>query len=132
MKVNRYQDLIVWQKTMDFAEKVYKYTKRFPSEEKFGLTSQLNRSSVSIPSNIAEGAGRESKKEFSQFLSVAMGSCFEAETQVLLANRFGFLSEVETKLLLEMSGEIQRMIAGLKKSLLNITLLFLTLLIPTD
>jgi hypothetical protein len=67
MKANKYQDLIVWQKAMDFAERVYGLTKKFPAEEKFGLTSQLNRSSVSIASNIAEGAGRDSRKEFSQF-----------------------------------------------------------------
>jgi len=128
MKVNRYQDLVVWQKAMDFAERVYQVTRRFPSEEKFGLTSQLNRSSVSIPSNIAEGAGRDSKKEFSQFLSIAMGSCFESETQILLAKRFGFINDQESSSLLESSAEIERMIAGLKKSLLNkITLIFLTL-----
>ena len=119
MKVNKYQDLKVWQKAMDFTGRVYQVTKKFPVEEKFGLISQLNRSAVSIASNIAEGAGRESKKEFSQFLSVAMGSCFEAETQVLLANRFGFINDDEMKILLEMSGEIQRMIAGLKKFLLE-------------
>ncbi len=128
MKVNKYQDLIVWQKGMDFAEKVYQVTKVFSAEKKFGLTSQLNRSCVYIPSNIAEGAGRESKKEFSQFLSIAMGSCFEAETQILLAKRFEFITNEQTTPLLELSSENERMIAGLKKSLLNkITLLFLTL-----
>ena len=119
MKANKYQDLIVWQKAMDFAERVYGLTKKFPAEEKFGLTSQLNRSAVSIASNIAEGAGRDSSKEFSQFLSVAMGSCFEAETQLLMARRFGFVKEDETQLLIEQTSEIQRMLTGLKKSLLS-------------
>ena len=119
MKANKYQDLLVWQKAMDFAERVYGLSKKFPAEEKFGLTSQLNRSSVSIASNIAEGAGRDSRKEFTQFLSVAMGSCFEAETQMLMASRFGFVKEEEIKLLIEQTSEIQRMLTGLKKSLLT-------------
>ncbi|MCY7411113.1 MAG: four helix bundle protein [Chitinophagales bacterium] len=115
MKLNRYRDLLVWQKAMEFTENVYRFTKKFPAEEKFGLTSQLNRSSVSIASNIAEGAGRDSKKEFSQFLSIAMGSCFEAETQILLAVRVGFAVSEETTALLGISNEIQKMIVGLKK-----------------
>ncbi len=117
MKTNKYQDLIVWQKAMDLAGKIYECTKKFPNDERFGLTAQLNRSSVSVPSNIAEGAGRGSKKEFSQFLSFAMGSCFEAETQLLLASKFGLVQNEDSRLLLEMSSEVQRMIAGLKKSL---------------
>ncbi|MBP9883831.1 MAG: four helix bundle protein [Chitinophagales bacterium] len=119
MKANKYQDLIVWQKAMDFAEQIYGLTKKFPAEEKYGLSSQLNRSAVSIASNIAEGAGRDSRKEFSQFLSVAFGSCFESETQILLASRFGFVKEEELQPLIEQASEIQRMITGLKKSLLT-------------
>jgi len=111
---------MVWQKAMDFAAKVYQLTKRFPTEERFGLVSQLNRSSLSIPSNIAEGAGRDSKKEFSQFISVAMGSCFEAETQLLLSVKFGLVSEIEISELIKGSDEIQKMLTGLKKSLNSI------------
>lgn len=118
MKLNKYRELIVWQKSMEFAQKVYLVTSKFPKEERFGLTAQLNRSAVSVPSNIAEGAGRESKKEFSQFLSISMGSCFEAETQLILANKIGFISVEETDNLLQASDEIQRIIVGLKKSLL--------------
>ena len=117
MKVNKYQDLVVWQKAMDFAEKIYGLTRKFPVEEKFGLTSQINRAVVSIASNIAEGAGRDSKREFSQFLSISMGSCFEAETQIMLAKRIGLMKEQEVQPLIELSSEIQRMISGLKKSL---------------
>ncbi|MGB3075433.1 MAG: four helix bundle protein [Chitinophagales bacterium] len=117
--MNKYQDLIVWQKAMDFAAKIYGLTRKFPAEEKFGLTSQINRAAVSIASNIAEGAGRDSKKEFSQFLSISMGSCFEAETQIMLAKRIGLMKEQEIQPLMELSSEIQRMISGLKKSLLT-------------
>ena len=118
-KTNSYQDLKVWQKAMDLVVKVYEVTKKFPSEEKFALISQLTRSVVSIPSNIAEGAGRESKKEFSQFLSISLGSCFEAETQLILAFRLGYISIEELKSLSENFLEIQKMIFGLKKSLLT-------------
>ncbi len=124
VKLNKYRDLLVWQKAMDFAENVYQLTKKFPNEEKFGLTSQLNRSAVSVASNIAEGAGRDSKKEFSQFLSVAMGSCFESETQILLAVRVGFVQNEETTFLLALSNEIQKMIVGLKKSFSPLNMVF--------
>ena len=88
-------------------------------EERFGLAAQLKRSAVSIPSNIAEGAGRESKKEFSQFLSISMGSCFEAETQLILANKIGIIPNEELNNLLQASDEIQKILVGLKKSLIN-------------
>jgi four helix bundle protein len=102
---------------MDYAVKVYEMTKA--SEEKFGLMGQINRAVVSIPSNIAEGAGRDSKKEFSQFLSIALGSSYEAETQLILACRLGFINQNDLSTLSDMSNEIQRMIVGLKKSLLT-------------
>ncbi|MEO5674382.1 MAG: four helix bundle protein [Chitinophagales bacterium] len=117
VKTNSYQDLILWQKSMDFSVKVYQITEKFPADEKFGLISQINRAVVSIPSNIAEGAGRDSKKEFSQFLSIALGSSYEAQTQLILAHRIGFISAAELKLLSEHSLEIQKMIFGLKKSI---------------
>ena len=126
MKINKYQDLIVWQKAMDYAVKVYEMTRKFPAEEKFGLMGQINRAVVSIPSNIAEGAGRDSKKEFSQFLSIALGSSYEAETQLILACRLGFLNQNDLSVLSDMSNEIQRMIVGLKKSLLTKLNLFLS------
>jgi four helix bundle protein len=80
MGVRNYKDLVAWQKSMDLVASVYKITKEFPKEEVYGLTSQIRRAVVSIPSNIAEGDGRESKKEFSQFLSIAYGSLREVET----------------------------------------------------
>jgi four helix bundle protein len=119
MKLNKYRELIVWQKSIEFAEKIYLVTKHFPMEERFGLAAQLKRSAVSIPSNIAEGAGRESKREFSQFLSISMGSCFEAETQLILANKIGMISNEELNNLLHASDEIQKILVGLKKSLVS-------------
>ena len=118
MKINKYQDLIVWKKAIEYTVKVYEMTKKFPAEEKFGLVGQINRAAVSIPSNVAEGAGRDSKKEFSQFLSIALGSAYEAETQLILACRLGFISNSELNILSDMSNEIQKMIVGLKKSLI--------------
>lgn len=113
------KDLQVWQKAMDFAEKIYTQTADFPNTEKFNLISQINRCAVSIPSNISEGAGRESKKEFNHFLSIASGSSYELETQLLLSKRIGYIkNETCDKLIKELS-EIQKMIYGLKKSLKN-------------
>jgi four helix bundle protein len=88
-----HKDLDVWNKAMEFTENIYRLTRDFPKEEQFGLTSQIKRSAISIPSNIAEGAARNSNKEFLQFLLIAMGSLSEIETQLLLAERLNFLGE---------------------------------------
>lgn len=84
-----HHDLLVWQKSVDFVEIVYRLTQSFPSDERFGLTSQLRRAAVSIPSNLAEGAARKSRAEFSQFVSIALGSAAEVETQLVIAARLG-------------------------------------------
>ena len=118
-KILSYKDLVVWQKSMELVENVYRLTLKLPQAERRGLMSQMRGAAVSVPSNIAEGAGRESKKEFSQFLSVSLGSCFEAETQSILAFRLGYISPEELKSLSENSLEIQKMIFGLKKSLMT-------------
>src|SRR6476659_1156091 len=89
--VRSYQDLVAWQKAMDLVELVYGATRGFPREEVYGLTSQVRRAAVSVPSNIAEGQGRASTKEFLHHLSIARGSLFEVETQVLVAQRLGYL-----------------------------------------
>jgi four helix bundle protein len=91
-QIRDYRDLIVWKEAMDIAELVYSLTRSFPREEAFGLTSQMRRSAVSIPSNIAEGFGRAQRKVFVQFLRIAQGSLKELETQALLSERIGFLS----------------------------------------
>ncbi|HVW58321.1 MAG TPA: four helix bundle protein [Rhizobiaceae bacterium] len=91
-QIRDYRDLIVWKEAMDIAEQVYSLTRSFPREEAFGLTSQMRRSAVSIPSNIAEGFGRAQRRSFVQFLRIAQGSLKELETQMLLAARVGLLS----------------------------------------
>jgi four helix bundle protein len=112
--VRTHKDLDVWKKAMDLAAQVYSLTTRFPKEELYGLTSQIRRSAVSIPSNIAEGAARHSRKEFIQFLHIASGSVAELETQLLLAIRMGFIpgdsiiSHVE---------EVRKPLLGLLRSL---------------
>ena len=102
---------------MELAKLVYKTTAQFPTNEKYGLTSQINRSAVSIPSNIAEGAGRNSAKEFSQFLSIALGSAFELETQLYLAESFGFITNKALADLLSQLDPIQKMINSFKNTL---------------
>jgi len=91
--INSYKDLIVWQKSFDFVKKIYNLTDKFPKSEIYGLTSQMRRAAVSIPSNIAEGFVRKHTKEFSQFVSIAFGSGAELETQLLLAKELNFISE---------------------------------------
>ena len=115
--MHQFKELKVWQEAMILAKEIFTVTKKFPSEEKFGLIIQMNRSAVSVPSNIAEGAGRESKKEFNQFLNIALGSCFELETQILLSTKFNYINKIETSLLTEKAHSIQKMLNGLKKSL---------------
>ena len=112
-----YRDLEVWKKSIDWVERIYLASKTFPQEERFGLTSQLRRAAVSIPSNIAEGAARSGTGEFLQFLSVASGSLAEAETQVMIANRLGMLEKSEMDSLLSQAEEISKMLGGLKRSL---------------
>lgn len=115
--MHKYQELNVWKKAMDLVTSTYKLTDNFPAKEQFGLTSQINRCSVSIASNIAEGAGRNSKKEFNQFLGIAAGSLFELETQLLISSRVGYSEEKEIKSLVDSISEIHRMLIGLKKTL---------------
>jgi four helix bundle protein len=111
-----YADLIVWQKAMDFVEMVYRATARFPKEEIYGLTSQVRRAAVSIASNIAEGQGRGSQREFARFLSVAYGSLREVETQVLIAERLRFLDSGARVHLMTAAAEIGRLLNGLTRA----------------
>lgn len=108
--MNNYKELIVWQKSMTLVEEIYKLSSSFPDEEKFGLTNQMRRSAVSIPSNIAEGAGRNSKKEFRNFLGIANGSLNELFTQLELSNRLSFVKEENIKQAINLGNEIQKMI----------------------
>jgi four helix bundle protein len=114
-----YRDLIAWQRAMDLVEEVYRVTKTFPKEELYGLTAQLRRCSVSIPSNIAEGQGRRTALEFAHSLSIAHGSLREAETQLMIGQRLGYLNSSESDGLLAKASEVGRLITGLRNSIAN-------------
>lgn len=116
MRFNDYKKLIVWQKSMDVVELVYTHTKKFPKEEIYGLVSQIRRSAVSIPSNIAEGSGRKTKKEFSHFLTIALGSTSELETQLRIAQRLDFISDKDFKYTNELLIEVIKMLHKLIES----------------
>lgn len=115
--MSRFKDLMVWQKAIELVTTIYNATKAYPKEEIYGLTSQIRRCSVSIPSNIAEGAGRGSKKDFSHFLDMAKGSAFELETQLVISANLAYLDNEQYQELLIELNEIQKMITGLQKSL---------------
>jgi four helix bundle protein len=108
-----HEKLDVWKMSVDMVVRVYECTKSFPSEEKFGLTSQIRRAAVSIPANIAEGAGRQHDREFIQFLSIAQGSSSELETELLIAHKLGYLDENMHAQIYEEVNTIARMIVGL-------------------
>ena len=122
-EVKSYRELIVWQKAMDFAEHVYRVQRRFPDEERYGLCDQLRRAAVSVPSNIAEGRGRDSARDYAHFLTLARGSLNEVMTQLELATRLGYMKPGSG--LYEESKEIGKMlntmIRHLKSSTTNKT-----------
>ena len=117
MSVRKYQDLIAWQKALELVAEVYRVTRTFPREEIYGLTGQMRRAAISVPSNIAEGQGRMSTGEFRQFLGQARGSLLELETQLHIAARLGYLGPREGEHLLHSSAEVGRVMNGLITSL---------------
>lgn len=117
--MHKYKELKLWSKSVNLASQVYEITATFPKEETYGLTSQIRRSAVSIPSNIAEGAGRNTKKDFNNFLGISYGSSCELETQLIIANRVNFIKDALLQKLQEEISEIQKMNWALKKSLTN-------------
>jgi len=117
MNVKSYKDLIVWQKSLDLADRVYDVTESFPSREMYGLTNQLRRAAVSIPSNIAEGQARQSTPEFRRFLSIAKGSLAEVETQLHIAIRRNYVSKEDFQKILLLANEISKMLASLYNKL---------------
>ena len=108
-----HEKLVVWQKSMSLVTEIYRLTQRFPKEEVYGLTSQMRRASVSVPSNIAEGKGRHSNPEFCQFLIHARGSLLELETQVQIAGNLGYLKSQIVDELKVRTSEIGKMLNGL-------------------
>ena len=112
-----YRDLVAWQKGLDLVVEIYRITERFPKSEIYGLTSQLRRAAVSVPSNIAEGQAHFSRQEFRHFLRHSRGSLAELETQVLIAQKLGFLEERIAARALQKIYEVNRILAGLIASL---------------
>ena len=112
-----YRDLEVWQLAMALAKQIYAVTASFPSDERFGLINQMRRASVSVPSNIAEGHARASTAEFQPYISIAMGSVAELETQVLLSLDLGFLNPDQQEQLMPKLDQIGKMLRGLHRSL---------------
>jgi len=108
--MHNYKKLDVWNKAVDYATQIYSVTKNFPKDELYGITSQLRRASVSISSNISEGAGRNSDKEFRQFLNISFGSCSEIETQLIISYKLGYLSEDDFVSLTEEVISIQKIL----------------------
>lgn len=108
-----HKDLIVWKKSLDFVEEIYRISDVFPNDEKFGLTSQIRRASVSVPSNIAEGAARNSTKEFIRFLYISLGSLSEVETQLIIATRLHYVKNSIENII----EEIRKLLLALIKSL---------------
>lgn len=117
MTVRDFRDLLVWQRSMDWVVAIYELSGGFPHAESFGLTNQLRRSAISVPSNIAEGHGRETAGDFIRFLNIARGSLAEAQTQLLLAERLGFGDHALISKALDAADEIEKMLRGLRKSL---------------
>ena len=111
--IKHYKDLIVWQKAIKMVLLVYKATKSFPKDELYGLTSQLRRAAVSVPSNISEGQARRSSREFRRFLTIAKGSMAEIETQLIIAEKLNFLQESHTKEIMTIHDEISKMLSAL-------------------
>lgn len=113
---HNFKNIKVWQKSVDLAVKVYQMTTTFPSEEKFGMTSQMRRSSVSIPSNIAEGSARNTSRAFTNCLDISLGESFELETQAIIAHRVGLLEQELFDSMNQDIDEIQKMIIGFKST----------------
>ncbi len=111
--MNNFRELKVWQKSISIVVKIYEHTKKFPSDERFNLVSQMQRAATSIPSNISEGAGRNSNKSFKYFLTISIGSAHELETQIIISNKLRYLSNENCELLITELTEIQKMLYSL-------------------
>ena len=115
--MHRFKDLEIWKKSREFCSDIYELTSSFPDSEKFGLTTQLRRASVSIPSNVAEGCSRKSNKDFSRFLEISIGSMYEIETQLLIACDLKFISIEELNRHIEKLSSIIKMTSKFKSTL---------------
>ena len=116
-KIKNFKDLKIWQKGIELTKSIYQLSGNFPYEEKFGITGQMRRSSISVPSNIAEGFMRQHNKEYKQFLYISLGSLAELETQVILSEELGFVEKIHIQSILSNIQELNKMIMGLIKCL---------------
>lgn len=116
-EMHNYKNLDIWKEAMTLARQIYEVTKNFPDMEKFGIVSQMTRAAVSVPSNIAEGAGRETDKDFIHFLSIAVGSLFELNTQIQLSEQIGYLTKEQSLLLQDQITKLECKTAALKERL---------------
>lgn len=114
--MHNFRNLQIWKDAMDLAQEVYEVTETIPTKETYGIISQITRAAVSIPSNIAEGSGR-SEKDFAHFLSIALGSLFELNTQIMLSERIGYMDNKQSVALQNKADKLQMMIAGFKRRL---------------
>jgi four helix bundle protein len=117
--LKNYKELQVWQKSYKLCLEIYSITKGFPKDEQYGLTSQIRRASVSLPSNIAEGYGRKTTPDYLRSLYIAYGSCCELETQILLSGDLGYIKDTNRKELLAKIGDVERMLKALIRTLEN-------------
>ena len=117
MKMHNYKNILSWQKSMLLVKEIYTVLNALPTDEKYGLVSQIRRSAISIPSNIAEGSGRGTKKDFKRFLEIAISSSFELETQLLICVDLNYIKANEINLLMKNITEVQRLIYGLINTL---------------
>ncbi len=113
MEIKSFKDLIVWQKAKDLSILIYKTTSTFPKEEQFGITSQIRRSAISISSNIAEGRGRSTRKDFINFLHISLGSCYELESQLITSKDLGFISKENYEKIEILLSETRRMLLSM-------------------
>jgi four helix bundle protein len=116
-QIRTHRDLLVWQKSMVLVTDIYRKSQRFPTQEQYGLTSQIRRAAVSIPSNIAEGFGRQSTGDYIRFLNIAVGSLFEVQTQIEIAFNLSFIEESDFTVIFESTREIDRMMSSLIQKL---------------
>ena len=117
--MDTYKKLVVWQKSIKLVKEIYKLTEKFPNTERFGLTNQMRRVSVSVPSNIVEGYARKSRKEYAQFINIAYGSAMELETQIIIAKELDFTNEKETNNLENLLEEVYKMLYVFRERLYN-------------
>ena len=115
--MHNFKELNYWKEAKDFSVLVYKVTSKFPSSEIYGISSQIKRAVVSIPSNIAEGAGRNTSKDFSRFIAIALGSSFELETQLIIANELDYIENQKFIELIQKLNKIQKMLVNFQKHL---------------